>query len=279
MYKRRKVRYCYPTPFVQLALHLLEKHTVKDVARHIGPTPATLYRWGCNHPKTRKTSDSPTSDDAFDAVTFDLACACEQYGFNVRDGLIKLNVFAFERKQIVATHCASDFASTERNHDANMEFPRKQRAKTKHYFFDVEKARNSRNVFERLRLAKEVIERRYNSHLSCEELARAAGMSRDHFVRVYKHAFGQSAQQHLARVRVNHACTLLQSTLQPVGLIATAVGFDSYATLSRAFKSVTGISVAEFCRGSQHPKQKVDALFHSANFSNIEKSELESLLA
>jgi AraC-like DNA-binding protein len=255
---------------VELAMHLVGRHSVGEVAAHLGITAATLYRWKQDS-HTRKPFCSRNSDAAYETIVLELVRECEECGFKIR---VPLNDeqdksrFEYNRREdnnLMEDAYANSSSmpalhnghATELRHALPLE-PRANgrstdAAKTnkKHYFFDVDKARNSRRVLERLSQARQMIESRYNSRLTCAQLARIAGMSRDHFVRVYKDAFGESAQRHLTRVRVSHARTLLQQTLQPAGLIAVAVGFDSYATLSKAFKSVIGISVSEFCRASQ----------------------------
>jgi AraC-like DNA-binding protein len=256
VYKRRNVRFSYPTPIVQLAVHLCRRHRVKDIAQHLGLPPATLYRW--------KHSSAICENDnaAYDEVAIDLANRCEQHGFEYRARLIKFDLLRPLRDYHVVPAFVAD-PSPGVTLESNRERSTAGRERTQwrvaanssrsHYRFEVHRARRSRGVLERLTRARDVIETSYNLRLNCAQLAHVAGMSRHHFIRVYKQAFGESAQQHLTRVRVNHARTLLQSTLQPAALIAVAVGFDSYATLYRAFKSVTGSDVSEFCRSLPRP--------------------------
>jgi AraC-like DNA-binding protein len=115
--------------------------------------------------------------------------------------------------------------------------------KRRYYTFDRSVARHSRQVLERLMLAHEFIENRYFEHVDCHALARMAGMSKCHFVRVYKQAMGQSPYQQLIRRRAGAALNLLGVTLQPTLAIACAVGFESTSSLIKALKkfSVAGI--------------------------------------
>jgi AraC family transcriptional regulator len=104
-------------------------------------------------------------------------------------------------------------------------------------------------VRERLRSARNEIEQRYYAPLSCEQLAGIAGMSRFHFIRMFKSAFGVAPYRYLMQVRVGHARQLLSTTPQPLDVIAAAVGFDSPSLLSKAFKSIEGISLGKAFRG------------------------------
>lgn len=112
-----------------------------------------------------------------------------------------------------------------------------------HYRFERNRARRSRKVLDRLLLAYEVVENRYFEHIDCDALAEMAAMSKCHFVRVYKQAFGESPYQHLIRRRVGAALSLLGVTLQPTLAIACAVGFESGSSLTKAIKkfSTSGI--------------------------------------
>lgn len=120
------------------------------------------------------------------------------------------------------------------------------RSRSTHYHFEVSRARQARGVLMRLQAARELIENRYYTNLSCEMLARHAGMSKCHFIRMYRDAFGASPYRHLTTVRVSRAIHLIKSTLQPTEAIATAVGFETHATFAKAFKSITGSSIGEY---------------------------------
>jgi len=92
-------------------------------------------------------------------------------------------------------------------------------------------------------LAHDFIENRYFESIDCHALASIAGMSKCHFVRVYKQAIGESPYQHLIRRRAAAALNLMGVTLQPTLAIACAVGFESTSSLVKALKkfSATGI--------------------------------------
>jgi AraC-like DNA-binding protein len=109
--------------------------------------------------------------------------------------------------------------------------------------FSLARMRPSRRVLPRLEQARELIERKYFEPIDCTSLAMIARMSKCHFVRSYALAFGESPHQQLLRKRVEAALVLLTRTLQPAASIASAVGFDSASSLSRAIRkfSKTGV--------------------------------------
>ena len=95
-------------------------------------------------------------------------------------------------------------------------------------------------------LAHEFIESRYFERVDCRALASIAGMSRCHFVRVYKQAFTESPYQHLIRRRADAALSLMGVTLQPTLVIACAVGFESTSSLIKALKKFSANGIPKF---------------------------------
>lgn len=95
--------------------------------------------------------------------------------------------------------------------------------------------------------ANATIRARFNSPLDCRALANDAGVSMFHFIRAYKAAYGVTPYRHITELRVTEAARLLRDATLRADVIATAVGFSSYAVLTRAFKSVHGIAVSKYC--------------------------------
>ena len=115
----------------------------------------------------------------------------------------------------------------------------------RHYHFERTRARQSRAVLERLALSHKVIENRYFEQVNCDALAAIAKMSKCHFIRIYKQAFGESPHQHLIRRRADAALNLIGATLQPTALIASAVGFESTSSLVKAIKKFSAAGIPE----------------------------------
>ncbi|MGB1466187.1 MAG: AraC family transcriptional regulator [Alcanivorax nanhaiticus] len=79
--------------------------------------------------------------------------------------------------------------------------------------------------------------------LSLDELAEATSdLSRYHFIREYKRQTGQTPMQAFQRIKVSHACYLLDISDDSVVQIASTLGYDDPYYFSRLFKKVMGVS-------------------------------------
>ena len=90
--------------------------------------------------------------------------------------------------------------------------------------------------------ALSLIRTRLADPIGLDDLANAAGMSRFHFARRFKHVVGVPPVAYLRRARIDAARTLLLSTDAPLRSIAAKVGLRDEFELSRAFKRGAGTS-------------------------------------
>ena len=72
--------------------------------------------------------------------------------------------------------------------------------------------------------------------LSLDAIAGAACLSPFHFHRSFRAFFGETPHQFVIRLRLEHAADRLRRTNSSVTDVALAVGFESPAHFSRAFK-------------------------------------------
>jgi len=98
----------------------------------------------------------------------------------------------------------------------------------------------------RLLRARDAMDRAYAEPLDVDELARIACVSRAHFIRTFKDAFGETPHRYLQRRRVERAMYLLRTTDRNVTDVCMAVGFSSLGTFSRTFRVVVGETPSEF---------------------------------
>jgi transcriptional regulator GlxA family with amidase domain len=103
----------------------------------------------------------------------------------------------------------------------------------------------------RLLRARDTMDRCYADALDVEWLARSVSLSRAHFIRSFRAAFGETPHRYLQRRRLERAMTLLRETDRPVTEIALDVGFASLGTFGRTFRDVVGLSPTEY-RGRSH---------------------------
>jgi AraC-like DNA-binding protein len=73
-----------------------------------------------------------------------------------------------------------------------------------------------------------------------ERMARVAHLSRSALTARFRRATGRSPMEILRELRMHHARTLLADSSQPVGRVASAVGYGSVAAFSRAFAAHHG---------------------------------------
>jgi AraC-like DNA-binding protein len=84
--------------------------------------------------------------------------------------------------------------------------------------------------------AKDLADARYFEPLDVDDLARAAGLSRAHFSREFRRAFGEPPHTYLLTRRLERAATLLRSTDHSVAEICFSVGLQSVGSFTTSFK-------------------------------------------
>ena len=93
---------------------------------------------------------------------------------------------------------------------------------------------------------RDLIDRAYASQLDIPALARSAHVSKAHFSRSFKAAFGETPHQYLLSRRIERAKALLRDTDLAVTDICLAVGFSSLGTFSRQFRHLVGTSPTDY---------------------------------
>jgi AraC-like DNA-binding protein len=102
------------------------------------------------------------------------------------------------------------------------------------------KAKSSASRELRLATAIRYIEQHCREPLSVTRVAREAGLSRAHFSELFRTAYGVTFSEHLRRVRLNTATSLLRTTSLNATQVAERSGFASVTHFHRAFKQHTG---------------------------------------
>jgi AraC-like DNA-binding protein len=90
--------------------------------------------------------------------------------------------------------------------------------------------------------AKNLADARYTDSLDVEDMARAAGLSRAHFSREFRRAFGESPHAYLLTRRLERAAALLRATDRSVADICFSVGLQSVGSFTTSFTRTFGIS-------------------------------------
>jgi AraC-like DNA-binding protein len=90
--------------------------------------------------------------------------------------------------------------------------------------------------------AKDLADARYFEPLSVDDLARAAALSRAHFIREFRRAFGESPHSYLLTRRLERAAAMLRTTDRSVTDICLAVGLQSLGSFTTSFTRTYGVS-------------------------------------
>jgi AraC-like DNA-binding protein len=90
--------------------------------------------------------------------------------------------------------------------------------------------------------AKDLVDVRYFEAVDVEDMARAAGLSRAHFSREFRRAFGESPHAYLLTRRLERATTLLRTTDCSIADICFSVGLQSVGSFTTSFTRTYGIS-------------------------------------
>jgi AraC-like DNA-binding protein len=94
--------------------------------------------------------------------------------------------------------------------------------------------------------ARDLADARYFEPLDVAQLAAAAGLSRAHFSREFRRAFGVSPHAYLLTRRLERAAALLRTTDSSVLEICTSVGLQSLGSFTTSFKRIYGKTPTEY---------------------------------
>ncbi|HMA27576.1 MAG: helix-turn-helix domain-containing protein [Solirubrobacterales bacterium] len=90
--------------------------------------------------------------------------------------------------------------------------------------------------------AKDLADARYFEPLGVDEMAAAAGLSRAHFSREFRRAFGEPPHAYLLTRRLERAAALLRNTDGSVADICLSVGLQSIGSFTTSFTRTYGVS-------------------------------------
>ena len=90
--------------------------------------------------------------------------------------------------------------------------------------------------------AKDLVDARYFEPLGVDDLARSAGLSRAHFSREFRRAFGESPHAYLLTRRLERAAALLRNTDHSVAEVCLAVGLQGVGSFTTSFKRNHGMT-------------------------------------
>jgi len=90
--------------------------------------------------------------------------------------------------------------------------------------------------------ARDLVDARYFEALTVDDMARAAGLSRAHFSREFRRAFGEPPHAYLLSRRLERAAALLRTTDRSVLDVCSSVGLQSLGSFTTSFTRAYGAS-------------------------------------
>ena len=97
----------------------------------------------------------------------------------------------------------------------------------------------------------DLVQKRLAEDITLDELAAAAGVSRFHFLRLFKHSLGITPHRFIMDQRLAAARTLLTDTDQRLADIAASTGFSSQSHLSTTMRKRLGVTPKQWRRSPQ----------------------------
>jgi len=98
------------------------------------------------------------------------------------------------------------------------------------------------NPHPQVRLARLLLDRRYDAPITIEALSREVALSPYYLIRAFRHVYKQTPHQYLVRRRIAKAKELLRNSDLSITEICAAVGFESLGSFSTLFRNVAGLS-------------------------------------
>ncbi len=106
--------------------------------------------------------------------------------------------------------------------------------------------------------ARDLADARYAEPIGVEDMAGAAGLSRAHFSREFKRAFGESPRAYLLTRRLERAAALLRNTDRSVAEISLSVGLQGIGSFTSSFKRHFEMTPTEY--RDAHPPASAHAV-------------------
>ena len=110
-------------------------------------------------------------------------------------------------------------------------------------------SREAEDLNRRLLRARDAMDRAYAEPLDIRAVAAVAYISEAHFIRTFRHVFGETPHRYLQRRRVERSMFLLRETGRSVTDICLDVGFTSLGTFSRMFRQIVGQTPSDYRQG------------------------------
>ena len=98
----------------------------------------------------------------------------------------------------------------------------------------------------RIKVMLSFIKENYGKHISLDDIANSAHVSRSECIRCFKNNVGETPVRYLTDLRIESAANMLMMTEKPVNEIAVKCGFDDMSYFSKIFKNKKGVSPSQY---------------------------------
>lgn len=98
-------------------------------------------------------------------------------------------------------------------------------------------ADNARSI---LKKAQKYIQEHIRDELRRDEVADAVHLNADYLSKLFKKELGVSLKEYILEQKMRQAQNLLRTTVLPVGIIASMVGYDNFSHFSQVYKKMIG---------------------------------------
>lgn len=102
------------------------------------------------------------------------------------------------------------------------------------------------NPHKQIRLARLLLDRRYDTPITIEDLSREVALSPYYLIRSFRHVYKQTPHQYLVAQRIAKAKELLRNSDLSVTEICVTVGFESLGSFSTLFRNAAGMSPSAY---------------------------------
>jgi AraC family transcriptional regulator len=101
-------------------------------------------------------------------------------------------------------------------------------------------------LYKRLSRAMDVLRSGFCGEINLDQLAAEACISKYHFLRLFRTAYGLSPYQYIQHLRLEKARALLAGSVIPITDLADLLGFDNSQSFSRLFYQRTGLYPTQY---------------------------------
>ena len=99
----------------------------------------------------------------------------------------------------------------------------------------------------RIEEAIHYIRKHINETIELGVLAEKSGLSKDHFIRLFKKETGDTPLRYIIRKKIEKAQLILITDDMSIKNVALNLAFEDYSYFNRLFKKITGVTPQEYC--------------------------------